>query len=114
MPYQTPHMACTWNQTTPRNFLFHIKAYGALTGHAISPKTLPKDIRLKLPGHDLDRHSICIRDKGIMSEIITCFKTFLKPLQESDKLGILLFQYPPSLRYSTRNMNLIARTALRF
>jgi len=32
-----------WVERTPENFIFHIKVYGALTGHGIDPKTLPKD-----------------------------------------------------------------------
>ena len=37
--------AWLWDARTPRDFTFHIKAYGALTGHAIDPKTLPGDLR---------------------------------------------------------------------
>lgn len=38
-----------WADRTPENFIFHIKVYGALTGHGIDPKTLPKDIQEILP-----------------------------------------------------------------
>ncbi|RPI68009.1 MAG: DUF72 domain-containing protein [Geobacteraceae bacterium] len=41
----TKNNAYLWAQRTTDNFVFHVKVYGALTGHAIDPKTLPPDIR---------------------------------------------------------------------
>src|SRR5689334_19781878 len=38
-----------WAERTPDNFLFHVKVYGALTGHGIDPRTLPKALRELLP-----------------------------------------------------------------
>ena len=40
-----PRTTWLWSMRTPDQFTFHIKVYGALTGHAIDPRTLPKDIR---------------------------------------------------------------------
>jgi uncharacterized protein YecE (DUF72 family) len=44
--YAIPDMRNTslWAERTPEDFIFHIKVYGALTGHGVDPKTLPKDI----------------------------------------------------------------------
>ena len=46
-----------WVDRTPDNFIFHIKVYGALTGHGIDPKTLPKDIFNLLPDREWRQHS---------------------------------------------------------
>src|SRR5512143_2549974 len=33
-----------WAERTPEGFVFHVKVYGAMTGHGINPKTLPVEI----------------------------------------------------------------------
>ncbi len=109
-----PRVASLWAERTPENFVFHVKVYGALTGHAIQPKTLPKYIRDSLPPDVSNSPSFTVRDKALMRDIIACFKDFLDPLKQAGKLGVLLFQYPPWLQYSTKNMELIVRTAGHF
>ena len=37
--------AWLWDMRTQDNFTFHIKAYGALTGHGVDPRSLPKDVQ---------------------------------------------------------------------
>jgi uncharacterized protein YecE (DUF72 family) len=40
--YAIPDLRNThlWAYRTPEDFVFHIKVYGALTGHGVDPKTL--------------------------------------------------------------------------
>ncbi len=98
-----------WSVRTPEDFIFHIKAYAALTGHGINPKTLPPDIRKNL-GKDLsDKAYLYIKDPGLIEELFYRFKDSLRPLKDSNKLGLLVFQYPPWFRYSTKAMDEILK-----
>ena len=96
-----------WVDRTPENFVFHIKVYGALTGHGIDTKTLPKDIFSILPEKDKAENRIYIKEAFLMKTIADRFKEALHPLQKANKLGVMVFQYPPWFHYGTRNMDYI-------
>ncbi|MBE0426876.1 MAG: DUF72 domain-containing protein [Nitrospirae bacterium] len=105
--YAIPDMKNTslWVNRTPENFIFHIKVYGALTGHGIDPKTLPKDIFNLLSEKDRAEKRVYIKQSLILKVIAERFRESLHPLQRSHKLGILVFQYPPWFHYGTKNMD---------
>jgi len=98
-----------WSDRTPENFIFHIKVYGALTGHGIDPKTLPKDIFNMLPEKDKAEKYAYIKEPSILETIAERFREALKPLRQNDKLGGLVFQFPPWFHYKTANMDYILR-----
>ncbi len=50
-----------WETRTPGDFIFHVKVYGALTGHAIDPATLPADLRA-LAGRGFGSPGLCAGD----------------------------------------------------
>jgi len=48
----TPQTAQLWAERTPRNFVFNVKAFRALTGHQFQAKVLPKDLQMAIgTGH---------------------------------------------------------------
>ena len=94
-----------WVDRTPENFIFHIKVYGALTGHGIDPKTLPKDIFDILAEKDKNEKRIYVKESFLLTTIAQRFKEALMPLIKANKLGILVFQFPPWFHYGTRNMD---------
>lgn len=96
-----------WVERTPEDFIFHIKVYGALTGHGIEPKTLPKDIFNLLPEKDKSEGRIYIKETSILKVIAERFLDSLKPLIKSSKLGLLVFQFPPWFQYRTSNLDYI-------
>ncbi len=96
-----------WVDRTPENFVFHIKGYGALTGHGIDPNTLPKDIFSILPEKDKTGNRAYVKEPFLLNTIADRFREALYPLQKANKLGVLVFQYPPWFCYSTRNMDFI-------
>ena len=49
--------AWLWDMRTPADFTFHIKAYGALTGHGVDPRTLPRDVQ-SLVSHEARRRQV--------------------------------------------------------
>ncbi len=96
-----------WVDRTPENFIFHIKAYGALTGHGIDPKTLPLDIQSAIPYSDREKKYIYIKEPSLLKDIAARFREALVPLSDSRKLGILVFQYPPWFHYRPSNLDYI-------
>ena len=96
-----------WAQRTPDNFTFHIKVYGALTGHGIDPKTLPKDILNLLSEKDRTNKHVCIKEPDLLKTIAERFIEPLYPLSKADKLGVLVFQFPPWFQYRTQNLDYI-------
>ncbi|MEW6052499.1 MAG: DUF72 domain-containing protein [Nitrospirota bacterium] len=104
---RTTHL---WNERTPEDFIFHIKAYGALTGHGVAPKTLPKDIFDLLSPADRTRKYVYIKEPALLESITARFSEALAPLRQSDKLGCVVFQYPPWFRHATAHMDVILRS----
>jgi uncharacterized protein YecE (DUF72 family) len=96
-----------WVDRTPENFIFHIKVYGAFTGHGIDPKTLPKDIFRLLPEKDKTERNIYIKEPSLLKAMAEKFRDTLSPLVKSNKLGILVFQFPPWFQYKTSNFDYI-------
>jgi len=96
-----------WVDRTPDNFIFHIKVYGALTGHGIDPKTLPKDIFKLLSEKDKTERNIYIKEPSLLKAMAEKFRDILTPLIKDNKLGVLVFQFPPWFQYKTSNLDRI-------
>jgi len=107
--YAIPNKQAThqWAERTPENFIFHIKVYGALTGHGIDPKSLPVELRKMLPGKDLEKKRLYIKEPHLLRTAAQYFQDALSPLMRTGKLGILLFQFPPWFQYSKENFDYI-------
>jgi uncharacterized protein YecE (DUF72 family) len=101
-----PRTTWLWDVRTPLGFIFHIKAYGALTGHAIDPRTLPKDMRGFVSQTGSDR-STYIKERESLKLIGKLFTDALDPLRRAGKLGLMVFQYPPWFVHNTANMDFI-------
>jgi len=96
-----------WVDRTPENFIFHIKVYGALTGHGVDPRTLPGDIQSILPDKDKAQAKVYVKEPSILRAIADSFKEALTPLMNKGKLGILVFQFPPWIQYKKQNLDYI-------
>jgi uncharacterized protein YecE (DUF72 family) len=96
-----------WAERTSENFLFHIKAYGALTGHGVDPGSLPRDIQHRLPDTEKDKKYIYIKEPTLLKSIAERFREVLSPLSKVGKLGVLVFQFPPWFHYRTSNLDYI-------
>ena len=86
--------AWLWDMRTQDNFTFHIKAYGALTGHGVDPRSLPKDVQglVSNPG---DGKYVYIKEASVLRILGQRLIDALAPLKRSGKLGFLVFQFPP-------------------
>jgi uncharacterized protein YecE (DUF72 family) len=86
-----------WAERTPDGFRFDVKAYSLLTGHPTRPRSLWRDLREQLPPDVAEKRNIYAKhlDPEAMEEAWRRFEAALRPMHESDKLGAVLFQYPP-------------------
>lgn len=101
-------VAARWAERTPDWFVFHIKAFGLMTGHSVEPRALPRDLR-ELP-HGVTRHGR-VKDPSFELEeaVYERFREGIEPLREAGKLGGILLQFPvwfSSRDRKERNRNL--------
>ena len=97
-----------WTARTPEGFCFHVKAYGAMTGHPVERRALPADLRSKIGGETGSR-KVRVRDIGLVREMAARFDAAIEPLHEAGKLGFVLFQFPATLRAGTKTMEFLSR-----
>jgi uncharacterized protein YecE (DUF72 family) len=101
----TTHMVSAWAGRTPQGFLFHLKAYGAFTGHSIDPKTLPRELRELLPAADRDSDSVQVAEPTVLRALAKGCVTALEPLKSAHRLGFIVFQFPPWFGYKNANLD---------
>jgi uncharacterized protein YecE (DUF72 family) len=89
-----------WAERTPDDFVFHVKVYGALTGHGVNPRTLPKEVAAELPDADLKKTMLYLREPSVLGELFRRQAEALAPLKEAAKLGLMVFQFPPWFHHS--------------
>ena len=93
-----------WVERTPDGFVFDIKAFRIFTQHQTAPKVFPKYIAESLP----DKKKKTIYYKDLPSELIDAlwneFRNTLLPLKQANKLGTVLFQFPPWFLANSANL----------
>jgi uncharacterized protein YecE (DUF72 family) len=99
----SPRNAQLWVARTPPGFLFHVKAYSLMTGHHPRALSLPPDLRLMLPEDvPLTGRGEVEHDRFPAEALDRCFELYregLAPLAAAGKLGYVLFQLAPWVRY---------------
>jgi uncharacterized protein YecE (DUF72 family) len=108
----SPRNARLWAERTPPGFLFHVKAYSLMTGHHPRLDTLPPEIRLLLPENvtprrhgEVDRARI---PREALDLCIELFRASVEPLTAAGKLGYVLFQLAPWIRYEDAALEYLA------
>ncbi len=108
----SPRNSQLWVARTPPGFLFHVKAYSLMTGHHPRADTLPADLRVMLPEElPLTRRGEVARERFPAEAVDRCFELFragLASLAEAGKLGYVLFQLAPWVRYSDAALDYLA------
>jgi len=104
----SPGTSALWAERTSQNFIFHIKVYGALTGHGVDPRTVPGDVLRVLPGGEHHRGKVYIKDPSLLRVLAERFIESLDPLIRSDKIGIMVFQFPQWFHYKAAHLDYIA------
>lgn len=83
-----------WAQRTPPGFVFHIKAFGLMTGHRVRPEQLPTDLRTLVD--EVTAQGNVVPSDALRDRVFARFRRALDPLRAEGKLGGVLFQLPPS------------------
>jgi uncharacterized protein YecE (DUF72 family) len=86
-----------WAERTPDDFVFDFKAFRIFTQHPTPVNSLPKNIRTELTAELQEKANIYYRDlpAQLVDELWQRFESALLPLDTVDKLGVVLFQFPP-------------------
>jgi uncharacterized protein YecE (DUF72 family) len=84
-----------WVERTPESFLFHIKAFALLTTHAAETNRLPTAVRELLTPEQLAKKRLTAPAPEVLDLSFQMFTQALEPLREANKLGHLVFQFPP-------------------
>jgi uncharacterized protein YecE (DUF72 family) len=105
--------AKAWAERTPAGFTFNVKAFRLLTQHPTPVKALPADLREAAAKTGKERVYLKDVDPELADQAWERFLAALEPLRGADKLGALLFQYPPWFPISRANKEYILACAQR-
>lgn len=91
----TVRNAILWGTRTPDDFVFDIKAFRLFTQHQTDVAALPPDIREALG--PIGKKYIYYKDvpAELLDELWLRFAMAIEPLRRVNKLGAVLFQFPP-------------------
>jgi uncharacterized protein YecE (DUF72 family) len=107
-----PRTVRRWVERTPPGFLFHVKAWSLLTGHHPRAQTVPGPLARLLPAAprytrrgEIDAEQF---PRQAVEEAFRLFRAALAPLAEAGKLGYVLFQFAPWVRFSAGWLDYVA------
>jgi len=84
----------TWAERTPAGFVFHVKAFGLITGHRVRPEQLPADLRPLVS--EVTGQGHVVPSAALEERVLARFARALRPLADAGRLGGVLVQLPPS------------------
>ena len=115
--YSLPERAIArlWAERTPPGFSFHVKAHALMTGQPTEVSRLPAGLVEALPRGLADKSKIYAKDLPLelLDAVWAHFLDALAPLEESEKLGGILLQYPRWFLPTPENKDLLAESAAR-
>jgi len=104
--------AVRWVKRTPAGFLFSVKAYALLTGHHLDAARLPEPLKTMLPASARPNARGQFENKLFAREAyewaFEAFSEALRPLEEGGKLGYVLFQMAPWVKYGREALDYLA------
>ena len=105
--------AVRWVKRTPLGFLFHVKAYALLTGHHLDAARLPPPLAAMLPAGTRPNARGQIDNAAFPAAArawaLEAFREPLQVLGDAGKLGYVLFQMAPWVRYGPEALDYLAR-----
>ncbi len=101
-----------WAERTPPGFVFHVKAWSLMTGHHPREQALPAELaRLLPPAPPRTRRGeidAAAFSPAALDEAFRLFRAALAPLADAGKLGYVLFQLAPWVRFSHARLDYLA------
>jgi uncharacterized protein YecE (DUF72 family) len=108
----SPRNAVLWAQRTPAGFHFNVKAYALLTGHHVDAARLPEPLAALLPPTVRPNARGLIDNAAFPDEArewaFAAFREALRPLEDAGKLGYLLFQMAPWVKFGPPALEYLA------
>jgi uncharacterized protein YecE (DUF72 family) len=89
-----------WVRRTPEHFVFHVKAYGLMTGHEVDVRSLAPELA-DFP-HTVERGRVRDAHPDMVDASFDLFLDAIEPLRDAGKLGGILMQFPPYFTASSR------------
>jgi len=102
--------AALWVERTPADFTFNIKAFSLLTGHPTKVSAIYKDLRPETEKKNVYPTDL---EPEAIEEVWARFLSALDPLVEANKLGTILFQFPPWFTIRRSNKQYVLEVAKR-
>jgi len=112
--YAIPDVRTTarWVERTPPGFVFNVKAYALLTGHHPRPESLPAEVQALLPRAprrtprgEIDAASV---PPEALDATFRLYRAALEPLVAAGRLGYVLFQLAPWVRFDAARLEFLA------
>jgi uncharacterized protein YecE (DUF72 family) len=104
--------AVRWVERTPPGFLFSVKAYALLTGHHLDAERLPPPLLAMAPARARPdargRLDNAVFGEEAREWVFAAFREALRPLADAGKLGYVLFQMAPWVKYGERALAYLA------
>jgi uncharacterized protein YecE (DUF72 family) len=103
-------MVRDWASRTPSDFVFDVKAFSLLTQHPTRRQSVPQTIDV-----DSDKGTIYLKDldEHGVGQVWDRFLDGVDPLRRANKLGCLLFQFPPWFTSRSANRDYVVDCAER-
>ncbi|MEO7361443.1 MAG: TIGR03915 family putative DNA repair protein [Gemmatimonadaceae bacterium] len=103
----TRAMAAAWAERTPDAFVFDVKAFALMTGHAADIKRLPDWLRRVLPRTVAANERVYANElpTRVVDDVWQRFLHALSPLRDAGKLGPILLQFPRWFSPTRANAN---------
>lgn len=83
-----------WVERTPPGFVFHVKAYGLMTQHAVDPRSLHPELRGYRFEHTRSGR-VTRPEPKMLRATFDIFLRETRPLRDAGKMGGVLLQFPP-------------------
>jgi uncharacterized protein YecE (DUF72 family) len=100
--------AKAWVERTPPGFMFNIKAFALLTQHSAEVARLPSALRDLLDEKEKHQRQLSRPAAPLLDLAFEMFWSSLVPLEQAEKLGMLLFQFPPYFVRRSENLDYLA------
>ncbi|MBI4289831.1 MAG: DUF72 domain-containing protein [Chloroflexi bacterium] len=99
-----------WLANTPGGFSFDVKAFSLFTQHPTPFTALPKTIREKYGSQIQAKGNVYLRHlpEAAVADLWEIFIRSIEPFQSEQKLGAVLFQFPPWFHPEPGNLDYIA------
>ena len=111
----TRRVAELWVERTPDDFVFDVKAFAWMTGHATETERLPRVLKDALPDELLTKKRLYAKDvpRELRDEAWRIFADAVAPLHETGKLGAVFLQYPSWVRPAGHSAEMLSRARRR-